>query len=56
LDLVCASGTDEDETVSMFLALQSSPHTSFLMNVTQYKQRWSSNKNINKKKLIARIM
>jgi len=35
-DLVCAAGTDEDETISMFLALQTFPHTSYLMDVTQY--------------------
>jgi len=36
LELVCSAGTDEDENMSMFLALQSSPHASYLMDVTQY--------------------
>lgn len=35
LDLVFSTGTDEDETISMFLALQSSQHMSYLMDVTQ---------------------
>jgi len=36
LDLVCSAGTDENETISIFLALQSSPRTFYSMHVTQY--------------------
>lgn len=50
LDLVCAAGTDEDKTVSKFLTLQSSPHTSYLMDVAQFIDRRDYNKNIKKKK------
>jgi len=39
LDLICSAGTDEDETMSMFLALQRFPHSSYLMDVTQYISR-----------------
>lgn len=36
LDLVCSPRTDENEPISMFLVLQSSPHISYLMDVTQH--------------------
>jgi len=47
LDLIRSAGTDEDETMSMFLALQMPLHSSYLMDVTQYISG-GCNKKINK--------